>query len=124
MTRAAAAAPKGRARPAPSPPPPKAGAPIRARYARIDDVLADVRDRLKANDVAGELAAVADLGTLALRVESLARDAQAAGNEPHHVDFTVACDFRETMLQVAGIAASAVVEIDRRTVKSRGEGTR
>lgn len=110
-----------------NPPPPKGRKPqpSRVRYARIDDVLADVRDRLKANDVAGELAAVADLGTLALRVESLARDAQAAGNEPHHVDFTVACDFRETMLQVAGIAASAVLEIDRRTVKPRaGEGTR
>lgn len=112
--------PKG---PKPAPPrnPPTPGV-TRVRYSRIGDVLTDVRDRLTANDVCAELANIADLGTLAQRIEHLGRDAQSAGNEPHHVDWTVASDFRETMLQVAYLAAGAVLEIDRRTFKARAGG--
>lgn len=112
--------PKGR-KPAPPRNPPEAGT-NRVRYSRIGDVLTDVRDRLTANDTCAELAQVPDLGTLAQRIEHLGRDAQSAGNEPHHVDWTVASDFRETMLQVACIAAGAVLEIDRRTIKARAGG--
>jgi hypothetical protein len=97
-------------------------APMRARYSRIDDVLADTRDRLKANGHAEQLANIDELGTLARRIETLGRDAQSAGNESHPIDWSVASDFRETMLEVVCLAAGAVLEHDRRWLKANRAG--
>jgi hypothetical protein len=114
--------PKGPKPAPPRNPPPVGEASTRLRYSRIGDVLTDVRDRLTANGHAASLAGIDELGTLARRIESLGRDAQAAGNEPHPIDWSVASDFRETMLEVACLAACAVLEHDRRWLKANRAG--
>ena len=100
----------------------KASAP-QPKPATVDNVIGDVRDRIKANGIEDWGTGVAQLASYADHIDTRARDALALGNEPHHLDASVACDFRETMLAIATFAVAAVVEHDRRALGARAVAT-
>lgn len=100
--------------------------PAAAKPVTLDNVLADLRDRIKANTPDASVAAgyTPTLGHFLDVVEHQARSARATDNEPLHFDGTVACDYRETMLAIAGAAIVAVTEHDRRALALPAGGAR
>lgn len=89
-------------------PPPAATA---AKPTTVENVLADVRDRVKLTAVPSARP-LSDYGSIVAVLTARAR----AGNNPLHFDASVACDYRETMLEIASIAVAAVSEHDRRAL--------
>jgi hypothetical protein len=86
------------------------------RAPRVDDVLADVRDRVRANGLDTE-----KREDLRDYCDEIATEIRAA-IDTHvalHFDATVAPDFRELMLAVAAEAICAVVDHDRRALAAR-----
>lgn len=87
----------------------------------LNAVIADLRDRITANrlDVPPTADEPAPLGTVLFNIENRCEDAHARGNEPHHLDPTVATDAREQFLAIAAEAIAGVLELDRRVVADR-----
>lgn len=87
----------------------------------LNAVIADLRDRITANrlDVPAPKGQPAELGSIVTAIEQRCEDAHARGNEPHHLDPTVASDAREQFLAIAAWAVAGALELDRRTVADR-----
>lgn len=88
------------------------------RVARITDVFADLRERIHAAslDTPVPTGEPCDIGAMARRCQTLAGQALPLGEEPHHLDPTIAADARELLLEVAAWASCAVLELDRRAI--------
>lgn len=107
-------APSNRTRPTPSPAPPPKTKPARRKPTppRIDNVFADLRDRIAcARPIGSE-----PLGRVASEIAGTATAARVLGEDPHHADETVATDARELLLATAALSIAAVIELDRRTL--------
>ena len=91
------------------------------RVARIGDVLADLRERIHAASLDAPVRAgePCDVGAMARHCEELAVSALPHGEEPHHLDPTIAADGRELLLEVAAWATCAVLELDRKCIAAR-----
>lgn len=87
---------------------------------RVEAVLADVRDRIKANALDTSRT---PWSAWSDAVAQLAAEARSLGCEPHHLDPTAATDFRERMLAAATLATCAVVDHDRRAIEAAKETT-
>jgi hypothetical protein len=102
-------------------------APTRGRVrdiappASLNAIIADLRDRIIANrlDVPAPQGEPAELGAIVTVIERRCEDAHARGNEPHHLDPTIASDAREQFLAIAAWAVAGVLELDRRVVADR-----
>lgn len=91
------------------------------RVARLADVIADLRDRIHACSLDAPVreGEPCDVGAMARRCEELATSALPLGEEPHHIDPTIAADGRERLLEVAAWATCAVLELDRKCIAAR-----
>jgi hypothetical protein len=97
-------------------------APLRTtdRAPTLNACLADLRDRISCNrlDVSPDLVR---LGDVIDAIESHCTDARSAGNEPHHLDPSVASDAREQFYAIAAWAVSAALHLDRLSVAHRSK---